>query len=30
MLGHQIKKFPQLEAEVDDLKHADNVQLRIH
>ena len=30
VLGHQLKKVPRLEAEVADLKHANNVQLRIH
>ena len=30
VLGHQLKKVPQLEAEVAYLKHANNVQLRIH
>ena len=30
MLGHQNKKVSQLKAEVADLKHANNVQLRIH
>ena len=30
VLGHQIKKVPQLEAEVANLKHANNVQLSIH
>ena len=30
VLGHQIKKVPQLEAKVASLKHANNVQLSIH
>ena len=30
VLGHQIKKVLQLEAEVTNLKHANKVQLKIH
>ena len=30
VLRHQIKKVPQMEAEVANLKHANSVQLSIH
>ena len=30
VLGYQIKKVPQLEAKVANLKHANSVQLKIH
>ena len=30
VLRHQIKKVSQLEAEVVDLKHTNNMQLKIH